>query len=255
MARKQLYLCIDRVIPMARKIQAAHAAVGENLNNAPRMPPKMAGASTHPVKMALLTGKKWKNGRTLGVKFLDGSATQKQRVTEHAKEWMKYANIKLNFAKAARPNIRISFRADSGSWSAVGTDCLVEPKNRPTMNFGWLEDDTDDEEYGRVVVHEFGHALGAIHEHQSPKGGIKWNVPAVYKYFSGPPNNWTKEDIDFNVLEKYSVGQLNATMFDIHSIMLYAFPPELIIGGKGTPNNVKLSTGDKRFIRKMYPAT
>ncbi len=30
------------------------------------------------------------------------------------------------------------------------------------MNFGWLEDDTDDEEYRRVVLHEFGHALVAF---------------------------------------------------------------------------------------------
>lgn len=33
------------------------------------------------------------------------------------------------------------------------------------MHFGWLRDDTDDVEWRRVVVHEFGHALGAIHEH------------------------------------------------------------------------------------------
>jgi len=40
--------------------------------------------------------------------------------------------------------------------------------HEPTMNYGWLKDDTDDVEYRRVVIHEFGHALGAIHEHQNP---------------------------------------------------------------------------------------
>jgi hypothetical protein len=121
------------------------------------------------------------------------------------------------------------------------------------MNYGWLEDNTEDEEYRRVVIHEFGHALGAIHEHQNPKGGIEWNLPAVYEYFSGPPNNWSKEEIDFNIIQKYSMDQLNATKFDRKSIMLYSFPPEMIIGGTGTPENTKLSVGDKKFIRKMYP--
>jgi hypothetical protein len=121
------------------------------------------------------------------------------------------------------------------------------------MNFGWLADDTDDTEYRRVVVHEFGHALAAIHEHQNPRGGLKWNVQAVYKTFSGPPNNWSKEAIDFNILQKYSIDQLNATEFDMDSIMLYSFPPELLKGGKGTPENTDLSAGDKKFIAKMYP--
>ena len=120
------------------------------------------------------------------------------------------------------------------------------------MNFGWLRDDTELEEYRRVVLHEFGHALAAIHEHQNPKGGIRWNEKAVYAYFSGPPNNWSKEEIDFNILQKYKLDQLNATEFDIKSIMLYAFPPEFIRGGKGTPNNTDLSAGDKKFIARMY---
>jgi hypothetical protein len=103
------------------------------------------------------------------------------------------------------------------------------------------------------VVHEFGHALGAIHEHQNPKSGIKWNLPAVYKYFSGPPNNWSKKEIDYNIVQKYSLDQLNGTSFDIKSIMLYAFPPELVLNGKGTPENTDLSATDKKFIGKIYP--
>ncbi len=51
----------------------------------------------------------------------------------------------------------------------------------------------------------------------------------------------------------YSMTQLSATRFDRKSIMLYAFPPEFIIGDVGTPENTKLSAGDKKFIAKMYP--
>jgi hypothetical protein len=54
----------------------------------------------------------------------------------------------LDFAASkANAQIRISFSADEGSWSYIGTDCLGIEKTEPTMNFGWLKDDTDADEY------------------------------------------------------------------------------------------------------------
>jgi len=102
------------------------------------------------------------------------------------------------------------------------------------------------------VIHEFGHALGAIHEHQNPKGGIQWNERAVLDAFSGPPNNWSEADIRSNILDKYSMDQLNATKFDKKSIMLYFFPPEMV-GGLVLPENTELSKQDKVWIKKNYP--
>ncbi len=253
-----IHMCCDRILTGAEKIRAMQAALTENPHNAPPPPTgkKLMGVSSlaAPAKMALQTGKKWADGKTLGVCFLDGSAKQKARVTAQAVKWSQFANIKFNFlASKSSAQIRISFRADDGSWSYIGTDCLGIAKTKPTMNFGWLKDDTDDTEYERVVVHEFGHALGAIHEHQNPKGGIQWNLPAVYAYFSGPPNNWSKDDIDNNVIGKYSVDQLNASNYDPDSIMLYQFDGALIKGGKPTKFNTRMSSGDKRFIKKQYP--
>jgi len=254
-----IHMCCDRILTGMDKIRAMQAAIKENPANLPQQHKpsrKRFGASSMeaPAKMAVEAGKKWADGRTLGVYFLDGSATQKAKVKEQAVKWCKFANVKFDFgATKANAQIRISFVADDGSWSYIGTDCLGIAKSKPTMNFGWLRDDTDATEYERVVVHEFGHALGAIHEHQNPKGGIQWNLPAVYAYFGGPPNNWSKDEIDQNVINKYSVDQLNASKFDPDSIMLYHFDGALIKGGHPTKNNTKMSRGDKRFIRTQYP--
>ena len=250
-------MCCDRILTGAEKIKAMQAAFKESADNRPpAQRGRLFGASSMaaPAKMAVVAGKKWSEGKRLGVHFLDGSVVQKTRVQEHANKWSKFANITFDFsAKKADAEIRISFVADKGSWSYIGTDCLGIAKSLPTMNFGWLKDDTPDDEFERVVVHEFGHALGAIHEHQNPQGGIQWNLPVVYAYFAGPPNFWSKEDTDVNVVGKYAVTQLNASKFDADSIMLYQFDGALIKGGKATKFNTRLSAGDKRFIRKQYP--
>jgi hypothetical protein len=204
-------------------------------------------------RMALVTSKKWQNGRTLTVCFLDGGAVQKKKVKAHAVEWMQFADIKLKFVKGKKADIRISFVADPGSWSTIGTDANTVPANEPTMNFGWLQADTDDAEYERVVVHEFGHALGCIHEHQSPAGGINWNKPVVYKYYQGPPNNWTKAEVDSNLFAKYAKNITQFTALDPQSIMMYPIPAAFTTDGFSVGLNKTLSTTDKSFIKQEYP--
>lgn len=253
-ARRPICLCHDRILAGETKLKAMAASVKENPDNRPRMPGRLMGVSMHPVKMALFAGKRWRPGRTLRCFFFDGSEIQRRKVQEHAAEWTRWANINLDFSQPrTRSDIRISFQADKGSWSYIGTDCLVIPKDKPTMNYGWLRDDSPDEEWRRVVLHEFGHALGCIHEHQNPRGGIRWNEEAVYRYFGGPPNNWNRDYVRSNVIEKYSVDQLNADAFDADSIMLYPYPAELIQGGRGTAMNTRLSARDKTFIASIYP--
>ncbi|WP_322416026.1 matrixin family metalloprotease [Mesorhizobium huakuii] len=252
-------ICFERIIPdeldqervVRRRMreQMIEAAGGEK---------KLKASGVLGVaKMALVNSKKWTPGTTLRCRFLDGSAKMRSTVKAVALEWQKYADVKLQFVNKGDAEIRISFFADSGSWSAIGRDALNAsyfPTNQPTMNYGWLRDDTDEEEYHRVVTHEFGHALGCIHEHQSPKFTRTWNEGAVMKYFQGPPNYWSPEDIRANVLEKYSPTGIASTDFDPKSIMLYAFDGALFSDGLGPTNqNTVVSVKDVDMIKKMYP--
>jgi len=252
--------CIDRVVPpgMDGEVDKAHEASVIVARGLTRGAPlhDLDPSTVRLARMALISAKKWPNKKKLRIRFLDGSPTQRAKVQAQAKTWEKYANVQIAFGNDPKSEVRISFKADPGSWSAVGIDCLVKkyfPTDQPTMNFGWLEDNTSTTEYRRVVVHEFGHALGCIHEHQSPTESLKWDTAAVYKAFSGPPNNWSKADIDSNILQKYSPKGITASSFDMKSIMLYQFDASLFLDHKGTPLNTKLSTLDRSFMKTMYP--
>lgn len=209
-------------------------------------------------RMALIASKRWGAGFVVRCRFLDGSAKMQKKVRTLAKEWEKHANVTLKFVAKGPAEVRISFYADDGSWSAVGRDALNTsyfPLHQPTMNFGWVRDDSEPVEDRAVVLHEFGHALGCIHEHQSPTFDRKWNRKAVLAYFKGPPNYWDEDQIESNVLAKYSPKGIKATVFDPKSIMLYSFDGQLFIDGAGPTNeNSQLSAMDRQMIRRMYPA-
>ena len=251
MAEERVRVCIDRVVP--DEYNPARASTARSM--AVRMSALDPNAVVRP-RMALPILKMWEAGIELKCRFLDGSTKQKKKVEAKAHLWEEHAGVTFKFVNSTDEQIRISFMADDGSWSALGTDCLIEryfPRFQPTMNYGWLEDNTPDAEYNRVVLHEFGHALGCIHEHQNPKAKLKWNKAEVYRVFSGPPNFWTKEQIDHNILNRYSMNHMNASAFDPASIMLYHFPGSFFTNGVGTSQNDTLSALDKSFIGQMYP--
>ena len=248
------HVCIDRIPTPEQLIRAAELSIRENAANVPivHVRPGMGVAPPTRTELAGVTGKKWKNGRQLRARFLDGVPSVQQRVEDHATRWSEFANITVEFGNDPDAEIRISFEQE-GSWSYIGTTALAIDKTEPTMNFGWLDEDTADEEYERVVVHEFGHALFCIHEHQNPVTTIPWDKDAVYAYYMGPPNNWTKDQVDQNLFARYSQDITQFSAFDRESIMLYPIPNEFTIGDFEVGFNTTLSDMDKSFIATIYP--
>lgn len=244
-------VCMARMLSEDRAVVAARAAIDENSENAPRMDENKPQQSASRLALALLTKKCWQNGRALKVRFIGGRHRVRCRVIEHAHEWQDHANIRFSYVSdSARAHIRISFRRGL-SWSYVGTDALQIGQNSPTMNYGWLTPGLDDRKFRRVVKHEFGHALGCVHEHQHPGVPIAWNKPVVYKYYGSL--GWSRSEVDENVFKRYSVFQTNWGLPDRDSIMHYPVPDAHTLNDYSAPWNTTLSDRDKEFIGRIYP--
>jgi hypothetical protein len=215
------------------------------------MPEKSAGTT----RAALLNAFKWEPGTRVKVRFMEGGPDLQQRVAAVAKEWtgQEMANVSLQFVNSGDADVRVAFKQGNGSWSYLGTMCHEIAASKPTMNYGWLTPTSDDDELRRVVLHEFGHALGLIHEHQNPQNGIAWNRAAVIADLSGPPNNWDLATIESNMFHHYDPAEVTATDVDKDSIMLYPIPKAWTTDGFSAGLNGELSDTDKTFIRKAYP--
>ena len=168
--------------------------------------------------------------------------------------WGDYANLNFKYTSSStNAHIRINTDLAGGHWSFIGPHNSVGQ----TMNLAIDVNHTlrpSDYDYG-VVLHEFGHALGCIHEHQQPNQQGLFNDQAVIDYYA-QRYQWDANKTRLNVLYRYQNNQLLrglVSAFDPASVMLYQVPPELTRDRQGTRQNTVLSAIDKQYIAKMYP--
>ncbi|KAF5242674.1 hypothetical protein FANTH_8583 [Fusarium anthophilum] len=189
--------------------------------------------------------------------FMGGTKLQHEKVAKAIEEWTWYANVR--FAEVSLPensNVRITFNPNDGSWSYIGRQCDSIPVKEATMNLAWLDkfsDITGNEK--AVILHEFGHALGLLHEHQSPAHGGKAvkDVEAALELYKRT-QGWTTQQIYDQVINVYNKSDVsNYSQVDIHSIMHYPQPKELTGLKEDIPYNEKLTDLDKAYMILQYP--
>ncbi|MBD8469211.1 hypothetical protein [Sphingomonas sp. CFBP 8765] len=237
----------------------------------------------------------WNGGDTLQVCFFGGNAVVKTLISTVASEWSKYANIRFDFGTPGKwrdcrqptsglSSIRIGFSGE-GYWSLIGLDAQDEATvYQPSMNFESFSNIYNPNQGTRAgifytpanvvqladardrgtILHEFGHALGLLHEHQNPVLGcqaeIIWTGPGnVYDYYGRNPNSWDRETVDRN-LGPIAAADPDAKAGDPDpdSIMMYAQPAAIFRTGKASrcyviEKNI-VSAKDQALVARLYPA-
>ena len=189
------------------------------------------------------------NTLILKVVFLDGTAEEQDLVKKIAPQWSQHANVQFEFVQGGASDIRVGFDPKGGHWSKLGTAARYK-QGQKTMNLALRGKGTDVKD--RVILHEFGHALGLKHEHQNPNLSIQWNESVIIAEMQRD-YGWDEAKTRHNLLNRLDVTQTNSTTFDENSIMLYVIPNRWTIGNFEASLNTTLSKTDKEFIRELYP--
>jgi len=248
---KQISLRLLKVIiPPCKSVipkdELASYAVAINENPANARPSSPGGRS----KRAIGTWSKfWSNGRTLKIAFTDNPPPPlRKAIQAQISKWQSSINLTFEFIESGYSDIRIKTGSDHND-SAVGTDALLYEQHMPTLN---LSVDTAHPSFERIVLHEFGHALGLQHEHQHPKATIPWDKPKTYKFYKDQ-FGWNEDDVDFNLFKPLEINEHFLTPYDKDSIMHYVVDNEVTTGDFEVGDNSKISMLDRRAMRKIYP--
>jgi hypothetical protein len=244
--------------------------------------------------------KRWQPGQVLKVAFRGGNTPLHRDIANAVTEWTNFANLKFDFGVNPATgshrtwsksdtdfaaDIRVSFD-QTGYYSLVGNDSINRTITKPGEESLNLEgfDQQRPADWKTVAQHEFGHAIGFEHEHQSPLAPCDFRFdndpgyvpttdsfgqyipdthnrrPGLYTRLGGPPNNWPASVVDFNLKQLPESHAYEVGPFDKDSIMKYFFPDWMFVSGTNSHcytggENLVISDGDKQGAAKVYPRT
>ncbi|TFY94002.1 peptidase M12 [Pseudomonas nabeulensis] len=172
-------------------------------------------------------------------------------VKKAASEWLPHINLKFEFVPGEEGDVRITqnMKNEGGGSSAIGTKALDMNPASPSMS---LPRDHNHPRFNYVVMHEFGHMLGAHHAHQHPDANIPWDMDKVYEGYNRIAE-LDRQGVQKDVLPLPRSNQYDFLPYDGDSVMHYEISPTLTHGNWGQSENWSLSDGDIAWAKKAYP--
>jgi serralysin len=198
---------------------------------------------------------KWEKN-LITYRFLDGDKSIWNKVVsviDGPEFWSNFCNMNFKWDQnSTNADVRIAF-VPGGSWSYVGSGSRYRPQNESSMNFGWFDADCPYGEIVRVTLHEWGHALGFVHEHDSPMANLKFDMDKIYAAYASS-HGMTPEEIKATFMTPTKMPGLIQNEYDPESIMHYGINPDWLADDetRKVNNNGKLSTLDKKWAAKFY---
>lgn len=245
--------CSIRALPGRLQADAAGVAAAINPVNMPQAFMELAVAvPDQPQFLTLTVGKYWgPQPRTLTVSFMEATpADLRDRILSHMNAWNNCCGVRFRFTNGTG-QVRIS-RTGAGYWSYLGTDILLIPQNRPTMNLQNFSMATPESEYRRVVRHETGHTLGFPHEHMRRELVARIDREKAYAYFA-QTQGWSRAQVDAQVLTPLNDASIMGTPPDQTSIMCYRLPGSIMKNGQPIVGGTDINGTDCAFARSIYP--
>ncbi len=211
----------------------------------------------------MIIEKQWPQNTILQVVFLDGTKEQQQIVEQVAPLWLVKSNLSFRFYGVLddapkETHIRISFLLQSGS--RLGNHHDHHSRNATMNLYDLTTGQLSDSGANRLVLHEFGHALGLVHEFRSPYwpyGQTVLNEILVACYPKMARIGYSQQNAKIQcnkVNQPINPKKAQKTAYDEFSVMNY---PTTFMTKNGLKKTIKAATHlsylDQYAIQNWYP--